>query len=79
MLCGLLPSWLRGDRRPSSSSGRTRAAIVAVLRDRRPLVCAVPLSRSALPLTMSVGEPPKPRKKPVVGFFERRFLGCREL
>ena len=28
--------WLRGDRRPSSSSGRTRAAIVVVLRDRRP-------------------------------------------
>ena len=34
MLWGLLPSpWLRGDRRPLSSSGRTRPAIVRRIPD----------------------------------------------
>ena len=68
MLWGLLPSpWLRGDRRPLSSSGRTRAAILLVLRaqaqpiyvrGRRPLA-----PQRAASHKQRLGEPLKPKEE----------------
>ena len=80
MLWGLLP-WLRGDRRPSSSNGRTRAAILSMLRAQaQPIYIRGrrPLAHSAALTKQGWGEPPSQRKRLVLGLFERRFLGCWE-
>ena len=67
MLWGLLPSpWLRGDRRPLSSSGRTRVAILLMLRAQLSLFTsgAAALWPTALPLTKQrLGEPLKPKEE----------------
>ena len=69
MLWGLLP-WLRGDRRPSSSNGRTRAAILLMLRaqaqpiyvrGRRPLAHSAALTKQRLGRAAEPKEETRPR------------------
>ena len=66
MLWGLLP-WLRGDRRPSSSNGRTRAAILRLRGLRLSLFtsgAAALWPHSALPShKQRLGEPLKPKEE----------------